>query len=170
MEFLDLHKWRVPPEEADWLVRQFWEEGRTSQAGPVYASVSAERLRNALVQERPDHEYIHKLAPILEALVAANPTNTFSLFCDIGRLPWDIGEEMWYAWKELDGPSYYASYLPRNLIETHACRTWEAAVSHIGQAHDWLLYEQVAEDLREIRTRFGQLLEQLRAAQQTDEG
>jgi hypothetical protein len=108
----------------------------------------------AIDSHQPEQEYIRRLIPVVRQFATSHGEHKLFLACDIGDLPWDLGEPSFTDWKEIPGDCYFHLYLPRNLIRVHKIRRWEEAVALLQRKCEWILHPQLSKELRTIRTSF----------------
>jgi hypothetical protein len=163
-EFLALHKWPVIEAAARQLLRAHLPEHypfvdtayvvAREPLGVNAVKMPSHELQEAAKNYRGGVKWIEDTASCVEEFVTRHEAQTIFLVCDIGEQPWSFGERDWTLWREVPGPHFYHSYLPRNLYEDLGCRSWTQVIMHLAEKHDHLLHEQLADDLGEIKLAF----------------
>lgn len=102
--------------------------------------------------------HIDELIPTVGQFADAHRDHQLFITCDIGDLPWDIGEPEWATWKEIGRPEHhYGKFLPRNLIDDFAFASWNDVMTYY-EAHElWFLHEQLSRDLASLKAAFERL-------------
>ena len=166
-EFISLHKWPITDNARNALLSSFphlsshYALEPQSPFKPYDVDTSSPKARlvgkdvlEAIDSYQPEQAYIRRLIPVVRQFATVHSEHQLFLACDIGDLPWEIGEPSFTDWKEIPGDCYSHLYLPRNLVQVHRIRQWEDALALLQKKCKWILDPQLSEALETIQTSF----------------
>lgn len=153
LEFIDLHKWSIV--ECSSLLPRKIPSLSNQLIFPVNTSKILKSLNNLITSQ----SYIQALFPSVRDFITCHYHHTIFLTWDVGEYPWEFGEPQYLEWKEIQsGCSYYAQFLPRNLIEDYGFRCWEEVLLYYSKYQPWFLHEQLKQQREALKTAFEQKL------------
>ena len=164
--FIDLHKWPVIEELRDKLYNASLHHGQgvripeISSYPVVYFDFRKGLAVLSTVHKEPfySQDYIQKLAHTLKSFLTGHNTHTLIMTCDMGAEPWQIGEPVWYQWKEVVSAFDFAGrFLPRNLKDDFKLSNWEQVVAFYEKHEAWFLHDQLKDQREELKRRFIEL-------------
>ena len=165
--FIDLHKWPVVDELRDKLNDAYnhREPGiqipEISNYPVVYFDFRKGLSVLSTVHKEPfyNQTYIQKLVNTLKIFLTKHNTHTLILSCDMGAEPWQIGEPVWFQWKEIISAfDFAARFLPRNLVDDFKFSNWEQVIDYYKEHEAWFLHDQLKEQREELKKRFNEII------------